>query len=134
MDVLFVLLRVVGAGAVDQQAAGLQRVPDVVDDAAPAPGTERDVRNTPFACAVGIFAEHAFAGTGHIRDDHIKEMRQATDLFRIVACHDAIRISLFGDILGQYMAPAPDHLIADQQTSFRQASRQMGRFASRSGT
>ena len=35
MDVLFILLRVVGTGAIDQQTAGFQRVPDVVDDAAP---------------------------------------------------------------------------------------------------
>ena len=85
MDVLFILLRVVGTGAIDQQTAGFQRVPDVVDDAAPASGTERDVRDAPFACTVGIFAKHTFAGTGHVGDDHVKEMRKAADLFRIVA-------------------------------------------------
>ena len=71
MDVLFILLRVVGTGAIDQQTAGFQRVPDVVDDAAPASGTERDVRDAPFACTVGIFAKHTFAGTGHVGNDGV---------------------------------------------------------------
>lgn len=133
MDVLFILLRVVGTGAIDQQTAGFQRVPDVVDDAAPASGTERDVRDAPFACTVGIFAKHTFAGTGHVGDDHVKEMRKAADLFRIVVRHDAIRISPLGDIFRQDMTPATDHLIADQQAPFRQTSRQVSRFASRSG-
>ena len=125
MDILFILLRVVGTGAIDQQTTGLQCVPDIVDDAASASGTEFDVRDTPFACTIGIFAEHTFAGTGHVGDDHIKEMRKAADLFRIIVCHAAIRISPLGNIFRKYMTPATDHFIADQQAPFRQARRQM---------
>ena len=134
MYVFLVLFGIVGAGAVDQQAARFQGVPDVMDDTALASGTEFDVGHAPLACTVGVFAEHTLARAGHVGDDHVEQMRKTADLLRIVIGDNAVRVSPFGDVFSQDVTPAADHFVADKQASFRQQAEQVCRFSTRSGT
>ena len=122
MYIVLVFFRIVRAGAVNKQAAGFQSIPYIVDDASLAGGTKVDVRHAPLAGAVGIFAEHSFAGTGHVGDDHIKQMGEAADLFGIIIDYDVVRIAPFGDVLSQDITAAADHFVADQQATFGQGA------------
>ena len=72
-DVLLVFFRVECARAVNQQSAGFQCVPHVVDDPPLTGGTVPDIRDTPFLATGRVFAKHPFARTGHISHDQVEQ-------------------------------------------------------------
>ena len=113
MYVLLILFRIIGTCTVDQDTSGFQGVPDIMDDAPPTGGAKSYVIYAPFACAIRIFPEHALTGTRYVGDDHVEQMRQClADLLRVIIDNDRVRAAPFSDILGQYITPAADHLIA----------------------
>ena len=113
MYVLLILFRIIGTCTVDQETSGFQGVPDIMDDAPLTGGAKPYVIYAPFTCAIRVLPEHALTGARYVGDDHVEQMRQClADLLRVIIDNDRVRAAPFSDILGQYITPAADHLIA----------------------
>ena len=87
---LLIFERIVGASAVDEQAAGAQGIPHVGNDATLQIGALLHQCRRPLAARLFIFAHHTLAATGHIGSHHIEEMRKASKVVgRIAGNHTA---------------------------------------------
>ena len=128
---VLVLLGVVGTGAIDQQAAGLQRTPDVREDLPLPLGAEANIRQRPLFAARRVFAEHAFAGAGDVGQDEVEKMGEAAQFARLGIRYDALRIAPLGDIFGKDIRPAADDFVAHHDTPFRQERAEMRGFSTR---
>ena len=112
MNHLFVLLAVVGAGAVYEQSARAQGVPYVDEDFALAVGTQVYLGGRPFVDGLRIFTEHAFARAGSVDQYHVEVVAQSAEVGCRVAGYHGVVEAPFCDVLGQDMGPVAHHLVA----------------------
>lgn len=141
---VFVLLAVEGAGAVDEQAAGLERGKDGAQDVALALGTLADVVEAPLAEGHGVLAEHALARAGNVGEDEVERIAETGEFIgEILGHHDVGRRRATGSgadgaapllhVLGQDLGSLAHGFVRDEQTALGQMAGQEGALAARGG-
>ena len=138
--VVFVLVAIEGAGAVDEQSAGLEYVPSVGKDVPLPLLAVRHIRQAPLLPCPFVLAEHAFAGTGHIGQEDVRLSCQGPELCRVVLGDDAPRClgRLSGHpllhVLRQDLCPLCYRFVADEERAFGQEALQERALAARGST
>ena len=129
----FVLVGVVGAGAVNEGAAGAEALPDVGKDAALAFGAEAGIGFAPFGDGGGVFAEHAFAGAGGIDEDEVEGAFEGGEAGGVVVGDDDVVLPPFDDVFAEDGGAAADDFVGDEEAAWGEEGGGKGGFASRGG-
>ena len=130
---LFVLLEVVGAGAVNEHSARLEGRPHVGEDLPLAFGAAVHPGRRPLGNGVGVFAKHPLARAGHIGSHHVEVALETGKVGRLVAGHHREGRAPFRQVLGQDIGAVGHHLVAHHQTAGRERGDGIGRFSAGCG-
>lgn len=128
---ILVLVAVKGAGAVDEQAAGLECGKDGAQDVALALGTLANVVEAPLAEGHGVLAEHTLAGAGNVGEDEVERIAETGEFIGEILGHHNVgqrRATGSGSngaapllhVLGQHLSALAHGLVRDEQTALGQ--------------
>ena len=133
-DTILVLLAIKSTGAVHQQSAGAQRLPNIAQNLALTLGTLHHRGHAPLLDGKSILAEHSLARTGCIHHNYIKEITQGRKVGRHIARYHRRGVAPFYHILGKHLCAQRHRLVRHQQTALGQQRQQMSTLSAGSGT
>ena len=120
--IILVFLTIESTSAVYQESPRLQRRPNICQDTTLALPTNIHILYTPFLYGYRILAEHTFAGTRYVGQNHIEQMGQLREICRIIIRNNHLRMSPLNEVLRQDLRTVAHHFISDQQTALRQST------------
>ena len=129
----FVLRKVEGTGAVQQQSAGTQGPPRFAQNTSLPFGAQRHAGLAPLRARLLQLAEHPLARAGRIDRHRVEPPFETGDLRRIVDRHGHVAHAPFTDIVGQHGGTVADDLVRYDQPAAPRKRRIEGRLPSRSG-
>ena len=126
LHIVFILKVIEGAGGVDEQPAFAQGWPNVADDLPLTLGTHGHVPQAPLPYAVGILAEHAFAGTGRVAQDKVEHRAKGLEVRRKIAGDNGVGTAPLDDVLPQDVGTLTDGFVGDERGIAGQVVQQQG--------
>ena len=119
-DVLFVLLRVERASAVDEQPPVVEARPCVADNVALQLPAFLYILRAPFTDGSYVLAEHALSGARHIAEDEVELQFRLTIVVWIIVGNDMVLIAPFGRVLQKDAGALAQRLVGVEKAVFGQ--------------
>ncbi len=133
-DSKLVLLTVECTGAVDQQAARTQSVPQVGHDLPLTCGTFAHQSGAPLLHSLRVFAHHTLTGTWDIPYDEVEHLTHTSKLPGVAASDYDGGIAPFDNVLAQHGSTRRHILIGNNHRSLGQRVKHCRGLSSRCGT